>query len=371
VTQTLRFTGILLRAYVRDRAALFFTFFLPFLFMIIFGFLNFGGFSRVDVGVVDGSANADSDRFIAALRQVPTLRVTTIGDEATALRRLRRSELDMALVIPSDFRIQPVARSGPGGVPPTASTVQLFENQAAPQESAVGRAILSEVIDRVSFAAAGTMPSIQVARQEVSGVSLRYVDFLVPGILGMNVMQLNIFSVAFALVAQRQRGVLRRIFATPLEPGRFLAAHGLMRLGLSVGQVLILLAVAFALFQVRIVGSLAELLVVAIVGAIPFLMQGFAIAGWARTENQVPPVANLITLPQFFLSGVFFPKEAAPEVIRPITNYLPLTLLNDALREISAQGASLWDERMQLLGLAAWAVVSFVLAVRLLRVRED
>jgi ABC-2 type transport system permease protein len=208
-------------------------------------------------------------------------------------------------------------------------------------------------------------------REKVSGVSLRYVDFLVPGILGMNVMQLNIFSVAFALVAQRQRGVLRRIFATPLDPRRFLAAHGLMRLGLSIGQVLILLAVAFALFRVRIVGSLADLLVVAILGAVPFLMQGFAIAGWARTENQVPPVANLITLPQFFLSGVFFPKEAAPEVIRPITNYLPLTLLNDALREISAQGASLWDERTQILGLAAWAVVSFVLAVRLLRLRED
>lgn len=199
----------------------------------------------------------------------------------------------------------------------------------------------------------------------------RYVDFLVPGILGMNVMQLNIFSVAFALVAQRQRGVLRRIFATPLDPRRFLAAHGLMRLGLSMVQVLILVAVAFALFQVRIVGGLVDLLIVAIVGAIPFLMQGFAIAGWARTENQVPPVANLITLPQFFLSGVFFPKEAAPDVIRPITDVLPLTLLNDALREVSTQGASLWDVRAPLLGLAIWGVVSFALAVRLLRVRED
>jgi ABC-2 type transport system permease protein len=298
---------------------------------------------------------------------VPTLRVTTAADEATALHRLRRSELDMALVIPANFKIQPLR----AGETSAQQPIRLFENEAAPQEAAVGSAIVTDVIARVSTAAAGNVPSIVLLRQKVSGVSLRYVDFLVPGILGMNVMQLNIFSVAFALVAQRQRGVLRRIFATPLEPGRFLAAHGLMRLGLSVGQVLILLAVAFALFQVRIVGSLADLLVVAILGAIPFLMQGFAIAGWARTENQVPPVANLITLPQFFLSGVFFPKEAAPEVIRPITNYLPLTLLNDALREISAQGASLWDERVPLLGLVVWAVASFALAVRLLRLRED
>ena len=364
MTQTLRFTAMLLRAYVRDRTALFFTFFLPFLFMIIFGFLNFGGFTRVDLGVVDEAANADSERFVAALRQVPTLRVSAV-DEATAMRRLRRSELDLAIVLPADFRIAPVRQGS--AVP----TVRLFENLAAPQETVVGRGVIGEVIDRVSFAAAGAVPSIQLARQEVSGVRLRYVDFLVPGILGMNVMQLNIFSVAFALVAQRQRGVLRRIFATPLEPRRFVAAHGLLRLALSAGQVLILVAVAFALFEVRVVGSLAELLVVAILGAIPFLMQGFALAGWAQTENQVPPVANLITLPQFFLSGVFFPKEAAPEVIRPITNVLPLTLLNDALREISTQGASLWDVRMPVLGLIAWSVLSFVLAVRLLRLQED
>ena len=90
-------------------------------------------------------------------------------------------------------------------------------------------------------------------------------------------------------------------------------------------------------------------------------------AGWAETENQVPAIAQLITLPQFFFSGVFFSKEAAPEVIRPITNALPLTFLNDALREISVQGASIWDVRMQILGLLVWTVVGFFLAVRFFR----
>lgn len=363
MTQVLRFAAMLIRAYVRDRSALFFSFFLPLLFMVIFGSLDFGGFTRVDLAVVDQAANADSQRFTAALREVPTLRVTAV-DEAAAMRRLRRSELDLALVLPADFRIAPARAGGP------PSTARLFENDASPQKAAVGRAVIAEVIDRVSFATVGAAPSVQLARQEVSGVRLRYVDFLVPGILGMTVMQLNVFSVAVALVAQRQRGVLRRIFATPLDPRRFVAAHGLMRLLLSVVQVLILMAVAFVLFDVRIVGSLAELLLVAVVGAVPFLMQGFALAGWATTENQVPPIANLITLPQFFLSGVFFTKDAAPEAIRPLTNVLPLTLLNDALREVATQGASIWDERAPLLGLVAWAVGSFALAVRLLRLRE-
>ena len=364
MAQTLRLTLLILRAYLRDRSALFFSFFVPFLLMVIFGFLNFGSLGRVDIGIVDDARNTDSERFISTLGQVGTLRIVRVDRDAM-LRALRRSDLDLALVIPPDFAIS----SGPGARP-SPPTIELYENEAAPQESGVGRAIVGDVIDRISFAAAGGAPVVNVSRQEVSGVRLRYVDFLVPGILGLNLMQLNVFSVAFALVSQRQRGVLRRIFATPLDPRRFVAAHGLMRLLLSAVQVAILLAVAFLLFQVRVVGSLGELFVVSLLGAVPFLMQGFAIAGWAKTENQVPPIANLITLPQFFLSGVFFPKEAAPEIVRPITELLPLTFVNDALREISTQGATLWDVRAEVAGLVVWSVVSFAIAVRLLRFEQ-
>jgi len=106
---------------------------------------------------------------------------------------------------------------------------------------------------------------------------------------------------------------------------------------------------------------------VSLLGAVLFLTIGFALAGWAETENQVPAIAQLITLPQFFFSGVFFSKEAAPELIRPATNLLPLTFLNDALREISVQGATLWDVRMQLIGLLVWTAIGFVLAVRFFR----
>lgn len=364
MTQTLRFTALLLVAYARDRSALFFALVLPLMLMIIFGSLNFGAFVRIELGVVDEAANADSRRFVAALSEVRTLRV--IPTEREALERsLRRSELDLAVVIPRDFRLAPAR---PGSEVPT---LRLYVNEAAPQEAGVGRAILAEVVDRISLAASNAAPVVRLEEQAVSGVRLRYVDFLVPGIVGMNVMQIGVLSVAFGLVAWKQHGVLRRILATPLRPVRFLAAHGLMRVVLNGVQVVVLLLVAFVLFQVRIVGSLADLFVVALLGALPFLMQGFALAGWATTDNQVAPLANLITLPQFFLSGVFFPKEAAPDVIEPFTAWLPLTLLNDALREIGTQGGGLWDVRVQIAGLLVWSVVGFVLAVRLLRLESS
>lgn len=358
--QTFRLMLLLLRAYVRDRTALFFSFFLPFLFMVIFGTLNFGAAAEADLGLVDLAQNGDSQRFVDTIAHIDTFKTQRL-DRDEALRKLRRSELDLVLVLPADFRIAPVHAGAP--VP----TLELFENTASQSTVAVASAILRDVIDRISFAVSGTGPVVSISRQEVAGVSLRYVDFLVPGVLGMNVMQLNVFSIAFALVGWKQTGALRRILATPIEPRRFVAAHGLMRLVMSTVQVAILVAVAFLLFQVRLVGSLVDLLVFAFIGALPFLMLGFVLAGWGKNEDQVQPVAQLITLPQLFVSGVFFSKDAAPELIRPITGYLPLTFVVDGLREIAVQGASLWDVRTSILGLLVWTVVSFVAAVRLLR----
>jgi ABC-2 type transport system permease protein len=349
-----------LRGYVRDRTALFFSLVVPLMLMVIFGYLNLGSFGRVSVAIDDQAKNTSSRQLVQILTGIDSLSVTEqTTDEA--LNHLKRTELDMLVVIPSDFVIAP-ARPGQ-----TVSQITVYGDDARPQQVAVGRQIVAQVIDRLSFAATGTAPVIAVKDEAVQGVRLRYVDFLVPGILGVNIMQLAIFSVAFALVADKQRGVLRRIMATPVRVTSLLAAHVMTRLVIAAGQVAVLLLVALILFNVTIVGGLGPLVVVALLGTILFLTIGFALAGWATSENQVPAIAQLITLPQFFFSGVFFSKNAAPEVIQPLTNVLPLTLLNDALREISVQGATLWDVRTQILGLLIWTLAGFILAVRLFR----
>ncbi|HEV8535191.1 MAG TPA: ABC transporter permease [Candidatus Limnocylindria bacterium] len=358
--QTRRLTALLLRAYVRDQIALFFSLVVPLMLMVIFGYLNLGEFGRVSVAIDDQEKNESSKQFIDVLKRIDSLQVREQATEE-ALVRLRRTELDMLVVIPKDFVIAP-ARPGQ-----QVAQIIAYGDDARPQQVAVGRQIIAQVIDRLSFAVTQTAPVIAIKEETVQGVRLRYVDFLVPGILGVNIMQLAIFSVAFALVADKHRGVLRRIMATPVRVPNLLTAHVLTRLVIAAGQVAVLLLVALVLFQVTIVGGLAPLVVVALLGTILFLTIGFALAGWAQTENQVPAVAQLITLPQFFFSGVFFSKNAAPEVIRPITNLLPLTFLNDALREISVQGATLWDVRTQILGLLVWTVLGFLLAVRLFR----
>ena len=358
--QVLGYTALLLRSYARDRTALFFGFLFPLLFMALFGVLNFGGSVRVDLAVVDDAKNEQSASFISSLKAIETFRVTT-GEREAELAELSAGDRDLVLVIPSDFRLAP-ARPGA-----TVPTLTLYENSAEPEAGGIGRAILSSVVSQMSFAVTQTAPVMTIKREEITGRSLKYVDFLTPGILGMTIMQLGISGVAFSFVAERQRGVIRRIMATPIPRRNYMAAHVLQRLILAVVQVLILLAVAVFGFKVTVVGGLGALLLVSVLGAVVFLCLGFAVTGLLATENQAAVVTQVVTLPQLFLSGVFFSRDAVPAFLRPIADLLPLTFLNDALRDIATTGATLADVSGQILGLLAWSVVSFIAAYRLFR----
>jgi ABC-2 type transport system permease protein len=200
--------------------------------------------------------------------------------------------------------------------------------------------------------------------QEQPGRDLTYIDFLVPGVVAMTLMQLGISSVAFGFVQLKRTGAMRRLFATPTSPAYFLGAQLSSRLLIGLAEVLILLAVGLA-FGLHLVGSLILLLAISVLGLAVFLGIGFSVAGWAKNEDQAAPVANIIALPMMFLSGVFFSRDTIPDVLHRITDFLPLTYLADALRSIANDGAGLTAIGGDLLGLAVWAVIAFVVAVRL------
>jgi ABC-2 type transport system permease protein len=348
---------MLLRAYTRDWVALFFGFFFPLIFMSLFGILNFGGLGHVAVGIVDNASSADSAAFRAGLAKVETLQLSS-GTSEDELAALRKGNRDIVLVIPADFKIAPAR---PGAAVPTLT---VYENQGRGEQVAVGSAILTQVIDQMSFAITQTAPVIATKTEQVQGRGLKYVDFLTPGIVGMTIMQLGIAGVMFTFVVDRQRGVIRRIMATPLSRRNYMAAHVLERLILAVLQVLILVAVAVIAFKVTIVGSLPLVLLITLLGSGMFLCFGFAVSAFVTTENQAPAIMQLVTLPQMFLSGVFFSRDAVPAFLKPVSDALPLTFLNDALRQVSTAGAGIPDIRGDLIGIAVWTVITFVVAFR-------
>jgi ABC-2 type transport system permease protein len=346
------------KTFIRDRTAVFFSFFLPLVIMLIFGVLNFGGDLEILVGVVDEAETPSSQAVVAAFEEVPILTVIP-GDLDEQLAELGEADRSLVVVFPEGWELVPPG--APGYQPLTAYT-----NEATAQEGQTALLVVNAVVAQSIVTAGGGSPEPLVVVEEVAGRNLGYIDFLVPGILGLTVMQLGLFSVAFGFVQLKTTGTLRRLFATPTSPGYFLGAQVSSRLIIAIVQVLILLGVGLA-FGVQLVGSILVVLALAVVGSIVFLAMGFGVAGWAKNENQAAPVANLIALPMMFLSGSFFPREAMPEFLQTVTRFLPLTYLNDALRAVINDGAGLDVIGTDVIGLAVWAVIAFAIATRLFK----
>jgi ABC-2 type transport system permease protein len=177
----------------------------------------------------------------------------------------------------------------------------------------------------------------------------------------------GVFSVAYAFVQHKQNGTLRRLMATPMKVSEFLAAQVTTRLIMAAVQVVILLAVAILVFHIHVAGNILELLIASILGSAVFIAAGFAISGYAKNEQSVPAIANLIVLPMTLLCGVFIPRDALPGWLHRISDFLPLTYVTDALRAISLDGSHLWNIGHDMLGIFAWLVIAVVLAIRLFR----
>jgi ABC-2 type transport system permease protein len=343
-----------LKAYFRNRGAIFFSLLVPLMIMTIFGLINFGnGTPSVNIGVVDQAHNQVSSRIIAGLQQVKAVKLHT-GGLTTEQHELQQGNRDLVVVLPATI--------GAGSTAVTA-----YYNQGNPQNSQVAIAIMNQFVDRASFAFAGITPVMTLDTKPVQSRNLTYVDFLVPGMIALSIMQTGLFGVVFTFVQWKQRGILRRLMATPMRVRDFFFSQLATRLTTVAMQIVVLLAVGLLLFRFHFAGNLLYLLFVGIIGGGIFLAMGLAISGAAKSEETAAPIANLVSLPLMFLSGIFFPRSSMPAWLQGITQYSPLTYVSDALRSISIDGASLWAIRTDLLGIFIWLAIAVVIATRLFK----
>jgi ABC-2 type transport system permease protein len=365
-----------IKAYYRNPQAMFFSVIFPLVIMVIFGLLNLGGTTKVDVGVVDLAKSATSTRFVDSLKKIEAVNLHQ-GSQDAEVAALDKGDRDLVVVLPADMgQAEPPAPCPPRTVCRPAArptikpaTITAYLNQARPAQSQVARAILEQLAGQASFGAAGITPAFSVDAKPLTGRNVTYVDFLVPGVIALSIMQTGIFSLAFALVRQKESGILRRLIATPMKKPDFLAAQVITRMIMALVQLVMLLLVAVLFLHFTLAGNVVYLVLAAALGSVIFIALGFAVAGVSKNEDSVPALANIIVLPMMFLSGVFFPVNNVPAWLRVISDRLPLTYLADALRSIANDGASLWTSnvRWDLLWMAVWVVVMVILAVRIFR----
>ena len=224
----------------------------------------------------------------------------------------------------------------------------------------------TEVNDALQSAAGrkDTIPTDVVTSSEPGS---RYIDFLIPGLLGMNLMNSGMWGIGFALVDMRQRKLLKRFVGTPMRRGDFLLALASSRLILMIIEVGLLLAFGVIFFHMRVVGSIAAIALIAGLGSLTFGGVGLLTASRAQKIESVSGLINLVMMPMWIFSGVFFSYERFPAVIHPLIKALPLTALNDALRASILEGTPLLHQWPRMLVMILWGGISFLLALKWFR----
>jgi ABC-2 type transport system permease protein len=284
--------------------------------------------------------------FLDMVRRFPqasSIRVTTL-DLEPALEGFRLGKYDLV-----------VEDAGSEGM--------LFRYDPSRPESVLARVRMDDVVQT----AAGRKDPVPISAVASTEPGSRYIDFLIPGLLGMNLMNSGMWGIGFALVDMRQRKLLKRFVGTPMRRSDFLLALTSSRLVLMVIEIVLLLGFGVLAFHMRVLGSPFTILLLTTIGAVSFGGLGLLTASRAQKIESVSGLMNLVMMPMWIFSGVFFSSERFPAMLQPFIKLLPLTALNDALRATILQGASLGAQSGRLLVLVLWGGVCFALALRWFR----
>ena len=338
----------------RARQALFWNLAFPLILLTLMS-LIFGrgsGFS-VTVGVAGNGPLATSTE--RTLRGISGVTVKT-GTATEEIEQLRKGNRDAVLVVP------------PGN--PTAQrplAVTMYYDQTNLSQSGAVVSLVSQVVTGINQSMSGTPQLLTLRQQGIAAASNSYIDYLAPGIIAVSIMTSAINGIAARLVGYREQRILKRLRATPLSAWEFIAANVLSQLVVVAAQVAVLTLAAKFIFGVRVSGNLGLLLGLAFLGALAFLTIGFALSGLAKSGDSAGAIANAVTTPMMFLSGVYFPLSGAPSWLKPVIGLLPLTYLANGLRDVMLHATTFDGLKTDLLALLITIAIGLTVAARAFR----
>lgn len=338
-------TLVRFREFIREPEAVFWTFIFPILLAAGLGIaFRQRGPDKIQVGVVTTAAG--SAAMVESLKRDSTLVVESFDDSAGA-RALRTGKIAL-LVLPATARDSVHYVYDPG------------------RSEAVNARV---VVDRAVQVGAGRLDPVRASDSYVTEPGSRYIDFLIPGLLGMNLMGSSIWGLGFAIVTARSKKLLKRLMATPMSRSQYLLSFMCSRLVFLLLEIVTLLGFGHYAFGVPLRGSLGTLLLICVLAAISFGGLGLLSASRARTTEAVSGIMNFIMLPMWIFSGVFFSAANFPQVVQPFIRLLPLTAVNDALRANMLEGATFASVTPEMTVILVWGVVTFFAALKLFRWR--
>lgn len=344
---------------VRDKQALFWNIFFPVMFLLVFGLFSFDQPLQYDIAIFDEAHNDASTGFIAHVEGVEAFtRNTDAADIDTAKALMKEGDLDAVLIIPGEF-----GTTAPGSNP-VPFTIYIDESK---QDSAILISVFNQFLDQLTFAQMQTPQLYQLKPEGLLTKETKYLDFLMPGILGMGIMFASVIGVAISVAQAKERKILKRLRATPITARTYLVAEVGARMVTVLMEIALIVLVGLYLFHVNIFGNVWLLALAAVIGSIPFMNLGFFVGGLAKTADTAGAMSNAVTTPMMFLSGVFFSPDMLPGIVEKIVDFLPLTPMLKILRGIAVDGNGFGPYGYEFSIIAGWIVLSFILAWRTFR----
>jgi ABC-2 type transport system permease protein len=344
-----------LREFLREKEAVFWVFVFPVLLAFALG-IAFRNTAPETLKIAVESADPSSPQatsIAAALSRSAGLE-GIVRSPAQAAADLRTGKV--ALVVRNSG-----ARDG--AIAPGSRTGFDYVFDPTRPESRIARLSVDDALQR----SAGRADVASVSEEKVTEPGARYIDFLIPGLIGMNLMGSGLWGLGFAVVQARTRKLLKRFAATPMRRSHYLLSFMLSRLVFLALEVVAVVVFAWIAFGVSVHGRIVDLAAVALIGSLTFAGIGLLVASRPKTIEGVSGLMNLVMLPMWLLSGTFFSASRFPALLQPAIRALPLTALNDSLRSVMNDGATLaasWSAIAIMLG---WGLISFALALRLFR----
>lgn len=342
------------RSITRSPSAVVFTLLFPLIFILVFGFLS-GGSMRLDIGVEEGSDK--NNPVYEALRGISEITLAEDKSEKELFSALEKGRLDAVMNISLNED--------------SVYIIELKTTAASIDKGNVLRMIMDNLVTKINLKNIPEQkPLAEIRQAEIHGREYKTIDFILPGQLGFSILSSGVFGTAFVFFNLRQTLVIKRFFATPIRKPFIILGEALSRIVFALLGALFIISIGHFAFGFTLVKgwiTLFQMLLLSALGLMVFMGFGFVVSGVAKSESTIPPLANIITLPQFLLSGTFFSIEAFPQWLQPVCKSLPLTYINDALRKIAFEGAGMSAISMHLLIIVAWGIGVYVLAVRFFR----
>jgi len=348
------------RAMLRSPSTVVFSIFFPLVFILVFGFIGIGGSTSYSV-VMDKSSDTTNALF-DSLKSTSFIKLLPFADSAEVESDLIKGRITGILNIQKGDTVN--------GRPPYV--IDFRSTTASANKIVTFLPLLENTINKIDkhlYTNRATYAQLQ--QPQIKTVrKYRTIDFILPGQLGFSLLSAAIFGVAFLFFNLRQQLVLKRFFATPIRRGYILMGEGLSRVIFQLLTAVIIVAIGHYAFDFTLVNgwvTFAEIMILSFIALLVFMGFGFIISGLAKSESTIPPLANIITLPQFLLAGTFSSIDTFPKWLQPISRAMPLTYYNDAMRKISFEGANLGACWMELAVLLAWGLVAYAVAIKVFR----